>query len=96
MSSDTQPRLLDEAELEMVSGGQLTFDLAGVHYTLVGNQLTEMVGSTSTTRTLTPAEVTGLQAAYQGVQAGAAASLATASAILNGLQATLGFHCSDE
>jgi hypothetical protein len=90
MSSDTQLRLLDEAELKMVSGGQLTFDLLGARYTLVGNQLTEMLGSTTTTRTLSPAQVTDLQTAYQGVQAGTAASLATANAILNDLRA-IGF-----
>ena len=92
MSSDTQPRLLDEAEIEIVSGGQpqLTFDLLGARYTLVGNQLTEMLGSTTTTRTLTPTQVTDLQTAYQGVQAGVATSLATADAILRDLGA-IGF-----
>lgn len=92
MSSDTQPRLLDEPELEFVSGGQqqLTFDLLGAHYTLVGDQLYTMIGSTTTARTLTPAQVTDLRTAYQGVQAGVASSLATANAILSDLRA-IGF-----
>jgi len=88
MSSDTQPRLLDEAELDIVSGGQpLSFMLLDTSYTLNGDQLTTTTGTTTATRTLTPTQAADLRAAYQGVVAGTAASLATANAILSDLRA---------
>lgn len=90
MSSDTQPRLLDEGELDIVSGGQppqpLHFNLLDTQYTLVGDQLTTTVGGTSRTRTLTPTQAADLRATYQGVQAGVATTLATANAILSDLR----------
>jgi hypothetical protein len=85
MSSATQPRLLDEAELNIVSGG-LSFNLLGAQYTLNGNQLTETIGTTTTTRTLTPTQSADLQAVRNAVQAGVVSSLAAANMVLSDLR----------
>ena len=90
MSSDTHQRLLDEAELKQVSGGQISFSLLGTNYTLNGNQLTVMNGTMTTTRTLTPAQAGDLTNVYNAVQAGTAATLSAADAILSDLRA-IGF-----
>ena len=89
MASVTHPRLLDEAELKMVSGGQISFGLLGTNYTLNGNQLTATTGTSTTTRTLTPTQAADLTNVYNAVQAGTFSTLAAADAILRDLQAVI-------
>ena len=90
MSSDTELTQLDEAELHIVSGGQLSFALFGANYTLTGNQLTETYGNTSHATTLSSAQAAALTTVVNFVKAGNYSNLNSDIAVLKGIKALLG------
>lgn len=69
-SSVTEPRQLDEAELDAVSGGDFNYRLFGGNFSLTGDQLTVKFGNTTFTKTLNPTQAARLQTAADYVAAG--------------------------